>query len=135
MIVVKTLVKESNIQGLGLFADEDISKGTPVWIYDARFDISFEPKEVERLDSIKKEFVMRYAYLSTSTGKYVLCADDGRFINHSSIDYNLENIAVEGELETRGVAVRDIMQGEEILVNYREIDMADAGSDEEYLNN
>lgn len=45
MLNVKASVKPSPINGLGLFADEDIKKGTITWKYNPRFDISFDPKK------------------------------------------------------------------------------------------
>lgn len=134
MLTVRTVVKESDLGGLGLFASEKISKGTPVWIFNPKFDIFFEQSEVESLPDLQKNLVKRYAYLSSETGKYVYCIDDSRFMNHSAKNYNVDTVKVAGELETRDVANRDIEAGEEILVNYRTFDAADAESDEEYLN-
>ncbi len=134
MIVVKTVVKQSGIEGLGLFAEERIPKGTTVWKYDPRFDLSFDPKEVEAWDLLQKDFLIRYAYLSTDSGKYIFCADDARFMNHSATKNNLDVMPFEGEPETRGVANRDIEAGEEILINYRTFDAADATSNDPYLN-
>lgn len=133
MLTVKTSVKPSSIEGLGLFAEEKILKGTSIWIFNPRFDIFFDPKEVEKMDPVQRDFMKRYAYLSHTTGKYVLCADDARFMNHSTTQNNLDITAFPGEPETRGIAKRDIEIGEEILVNYREIDTQDAESNEEYL--
>ncbi len=134
MLMVKTIVQASKIEGLGLFASEKISKGTAVWVYNPRFDISFEPEEVKIFDVLKQALINRYAYFSPESKKYIYCIDDSRFMNHNSKNPNLDIVYVHGEIETRGIANRDIEPGEEILVNYREIDIADAQSSEEYLN-
>ncbi len=134
MLVVKTIVKQSSIEGFGLFATEKIPKGTSVWKYDPRFDLSFDPKEVETWDQLQKDLIVRYAYLSTDSGEYIYCADDARFMNHSSTKNNLDVVPFDGEPETRGVANRDIEAGEEILINYRTFDAADAMSTDPYLN-
>jgi len=133
MLTIKASVKTSKIEGLGLFADERIPKGTTVWKFDARFDIFFDPEEVKNMAPIQKALVEKYAYLSTETGKYVYCIDDSRFMNHSSVNNNLDVVLFPDELETRGVANRDIEIGEEILINYRNFDSADAKSEEAYL--
>ena len=135
MLIVKTSVKKSGTEGLGLFAEEKILKGTAVWKYDPRFDLSFDPKEIDSWDPLQKELINRYAYLSSDSGKYIYCADDARFMNHSSVKNNLDVVAFSGEPETRGVANRDIEIGEEILINYRTFDTADKVSEEDYLNN
>lgn len=133
MLNVKTTVQASTIEGLGLFAAEKILKDTVIWKFDPRFDIFFDPEEVKKMEPLQRYFIDRYAYLSTTTGKYVLCADDARFMNHSVHNSNVDIVPFPGEPETRAVAKRDIESGEEILVNYREIDSQDANSTEEYL--
>ena len=86
------------------------------------------------MDALQKDFIIRYAYLSVDSGKYIFCADDARFMNHSATKNNLDVIAYPGEPETRGVANRDIEPGEEILINYRTFDSVDAESKDPYLN-
>jgi uncharacterized protein len=135
MLTVKTTVQQSKVQGLGLFAAEKILKGTSIWKFDPRFDIFFEPDDMEKMGPLQRDFIKTYAYLSTETGKYVLCTDDARFMNHSSKDNNVDVVPFPGEVETRAVANRDIESGEEILINYRSIDSADVESEEEYLKN
>ena len=135
MLTIRASVKPSKIEGLGLFADEKIPKGTVVWKYDKRFDIAFDPDEVERFPDIQKNLINRYAYLSIESNKYIYCTDDGRFMNHSSIKYNIEDRPSPNEEEASCVANRDIDVGEEILINYRTFDKADVESADAYLNN
>ncbi len=133
MLTVKTLVKNSEIEGLGLFAAEKIPKGTVIWKFNPRFDIYFDPGEIKEMNPLQQEFIDRYAYLSTMTRKYVLCTDDARFMNHSASKSNIDITHFTGEPETRAIAKKDIELGEEILVNYREIDSHDTDSTDEYL--
>ncbi len=135
MLTIKASAKPSKINGIGLFAEEKILKGTTMWKYDPRFDISFTKEEVEQMSSLQREFIDRYAYLSQNLNKYILPIDDSRFTNHSSVNPNEDVAQFPGEAETRGVANRDIESGEEILVNYRLFDEHDANSNEEYLSN
>lgn len=133
MLLVSASAKQSSIDGLGLFADEKIPKGTIVWRFNSRFDILFTIEEVEQLPSLQNELVKEYAYLSKVLGKYVYSIDDSRFTNHSIEKGNLDVVMFPNEIETCGVANRDIDIGEEILINYREFDVNDEKSDEEYL--
>ena len=97
------------------------------------FDLLFDPLDVERMTLEKQELVKTYAYLSPESGKYVYSIDNTRFTNHSSTNYNIDIAVDPGETETAGVANRDIEIGEEILVNYKQIDLHDRDSNEEYL--
>ena len=46
MLLVKTKIGPSKIAGIGLFADEFIAKGTPVWKFEPGFDLEI-PRERE----------------------------------------------------------------------------------------
>ncbi|MEK7113453.1 MAG: SET domain-containing protein [Patescibacteria group bacterium] len=136
MLTVKTKLKESGVEGMGLFADEDISKGTVTWRFDKDIDIVFDPEDVEKMPKEKQNLIKKYAFLSIYSGKYIYSIDDSRFINHSAKNFNVINRTKEmkGD-ELIEVASRDIKKGEEILVNYRDFDAHDKTSNEEYLNN
>ena len=134
MLMVKASAKQSPIEGLGLFANEDIPKGTVIWKYNPRFDISFTPEEVESMSAAEKKLIDTYAFLSPQQGKYIYSIDDSRFTNHSSIHANESVLPSPGDVESSTVANRDIKAGEEILSNYRLFDTYEATSDEEYLS-
>ncbi|PIQ92497.1 MAG: SET domain-containing protein-lysine N-methyltransferase [Parcubacteria group bacterium CG11_big_fil_rev_8_21_14_0_20_39_22] len=134
MLTIKASAKPSKIEGIGLFADEKIPKGTVTWRFNPRFDILFDPEEVKQMPAEHRELIYRYSYLSMTTNKCVYSIDDSRFTNHSSIKNNIDAVPAPGEQETLGVANRDIEEGEEILVNYRAFDAHDENSKEEYLN-
>ncbi|PIP58407.1 MAG: SET domain-containing protein-lysine N-methyltransferase [Candidatus Vogelbacteria bacterium CG22_combo_CG10-13_8_21_14_all_37_9] len=134
MLVIKASAKPSLINGIGLFADEKIPKGTLIWKYDPRFDISFSKEEYEQMPLLQKELIKYYAYLSKKQNKYIYSIDDSRFTNHSSINPNEDCIFLPDDIESSGVANRDIEIGEEILVNYKLFDAEDETSAENYLN-
>lgn len=134
MLMVKASAKPSKIEGIGLFADEKITKRTVIWKFNPRFDILFDPEEVERMPAAQQELIGRYAYLSAKLGKYVYVIDDSRFTNHSSKNNNQDVAMFPGDVETCGVANRDIEKGEEILVNYRDFDEQDKNGKDKYLN-
>lgn len=134
MLVVKTKIGLSGVEGIGLFADQFIPKGTVTWKFDPRFDIYFDPKDVEGLPDLQKDLIKHFTVLSKKSGKYVYSIDNSRFTNHSTHPNIAEDDRLsENDLEVCTVATRDIQIGEEMTIDYREIDVADAVSDEEYL--
>lgn len=107
MLLVKTYLDKSSINGIGLFANQFIPKGTLIWDLDLNFDgIFYWPND--------SEFLKKYCYRDGD--KYVLCVDDARFMNHS----DTPNTSNGTNHET--IANRDIEIGEEITCNYYEID-------------
>jgi SET domain-containing protein len=134
MLTVNASAKPSEVNGIGLFANEKILKGTVTWKFDPRFDVTFDPKDVAAMEPRQKALVERYSYLSTTSGKYVYSIDDSRFTNHSAKNSNIGSVPLAGSPEKCGVATRDIEAGEEMLVNYRAFDAADEASTDAYLD-
>lgn len=134
MLMIKASAKPSKVHGMGLFADERIPKGTITWKFHPRFDLLFDLAEVEKMPPAHQELIKTYAYLSAESGKYVYSIDDSRFTNHSATKNNIDVTLIPGEIESVGVANRDIEVGEEILVNYRMFDIHDLKSNEAYLD-
>lgn len=133
MLTVKASARPSQIEGIGLFADELIPKGTIAWKFDPQFDRSFDPQQVAQMPELQQEFIKHFAYLSKISHQYILSIDDARFTNHA-IKNNIDTRVTEGEREICGVANRDIGVGEELTVNYRLFDSHDETSSEEYLS-
>jgi SET domain-containing protein len=134
MLVVRTKLGQSKIEGIGLFADQFIPKGTVTWKFDPRFDIYFESGEVEKMSELQKDLIIHFAYLSKKSGKYVYSLDNTRFTNHSARPNIAEDEKLsEGDAEICTVAIRDIQIGEEMTIDYRAIDAADETSSEGYL--
>jgi len=124
MLLVKTKIGLSSINGIGLFADQFISKGTPTWKFQKGFDLEVDKNNLEKLSEPARKQFLKYAYLDIKTDKYVLCFDDARFFNHAD-DANTVGFVSESGDEV-DVATRDIERGEELTCNYREFD-ADFG--------
>ena len=132
MLLVKTYLSPGRIEGVGVFAGQDIKKGTVTWKFVPGFDLAFLVKDVEAMPPLLQQFMKKYSVLSMVSGKYVLCNDDARFTNHR-VSPNLESVFMEGDVEKIARANSDIRKGEELSIDYRTIDQADAMSDEEYL--
>lgn len=109
MMLVKTSLKPSSIHGIGLFAEQDISSGTVIWKFNEIVDKKITSNELKSLPNIAQTFLSNHSFFQD--GFYILCGDNGRFINHSETP----NI---GDEEGVSAALRDIKIGEEITDNY-----------------
>ena len=116
MLLVKTYLDKSKIEGLGLFATELIPKGTLVWKFVHGFDFTIDKEHLNKFPEIAKSWVSRYGYYNKTEGGYVICIDDARFFNHS------ENPNTDNTNDVGTIATRDIPKDEEITCNYSEFD-------------
>ncbi|WP_342542548.1 SET domain-containing protein [Paenisporosarcina sp. FSL H8-0542] len=96
--------------GFGVFATQFIPKGTITWALDD-LDQILEPDYIHTVDEYRSELLKKYAYRNQE-GKYVLCWDLGRYVNHS-FHANCMGTAYEFEL-----AIRDIYPGEQLTDDY-----------------
>ena len=111
MLRVKTRLGQSKIEGIGLFADVFIPKGTVTWQYDPLFDTAFDVSDIDKVPEPVKDQFMKYSYFDYKLNKMILCSDDQRFINHS----NTPNIQSTPE---KDIALNDIQPGEELTCDY-----------------
>lgn len=121
MLMVKTRLGLSDIAGIGLFAAEDIHKGTVTWRYMEDFDRLLTQEEIDRLPEPARSDLLNHVYLNATSGRYVLCADNARFMNHAD-DPNTEGVHAPGAIEGYDIATRDIRAGEEMTCDYRTFD-------------
>lgn len=121
MLLVKTVLAQSLIDGFGLFAGQDIPAGTLVWNFDPRVDLSLDAPQIDKLSPAFKEYFDKYAYLDVRLGKYVICGDDARFVNHSD-QPNLVGIYTVGREYGIDIAIREIKEGEELTSDYTTFD-------------
>ena len=120
MLLVITRIGQSRIHGLGLFAAQFIPKGTTVWKMVPWFDLTLSNEQIEKLSGPARDQFIHCGHLDMFTGAYVLCADEARYLNHSE-DPNIR-CDLDSDDEDLDVAVRDIAEGEEITINYKEYD-------------
>jgi SET domain-containing protein len=121
MLLIKTKIGPSKINGIGLFADQFIPKGMITWKATPGFDLQYSPKDLEALPELAKATVLKHAFLSKRTGLYVLCFDDARFFNHS-FEPNIGDEDAPDTDEGIDFALRDIEVGEELTCDYRKFD-------------
>jgi len=132
MLQVKSYIAPSKIEGIGLFAGEEIKKGTITWKYTPGFDLEYSQDELDSMAPSLRDYIKTYASLSMISNLYILGSDNVKFTNHSS-DPNLEAVIVSGQREKVAIAKRDIKKGEEMTIDYRTFDQADAVSPQSYL--
>lgn len=121
MLLVRTIVKESSVHGLGLFADEPIRSGTRIWEFSPGLDLEITLQDFNALDPRERETILFYGFKSKKTNNYHLSFDDVRFINHDEEGNIVVDKSVD-DVEYPLVANRDIEPGEELLQDYFEFD-------------
>jgi hypothetical protein len=99
-----------DVIGHGVVATAMIPKGTIVWCQD-ELDQVIPADRVERMSDPYRDVIDKYAFRDKQ-GDYVLCWDNGRFVNHS---FRPNCLPTPYDLE---LAVRDILPGEELLDHY-----------------
>jgi SET domain-containing protein len=115
MLLVRTYVAQSAIEGVGVFAAEPIAKGKAIWRLEPDLDRLIPMEKYRAAPPFLKDLMDRYAYPSADyAGHLVFEFDNGRFMNHSERP-NTDFSAAAG-----GVALRDIAAGEEITCDYGE---------------
>ncbi|WP_179346061.1 SET domain-containing protein [Winogradskyella ursingii] len=111
MIHPKTELKFINDTiGYGVVAKEFIPAGTITWVLD-KFDRAFSQTEVQAMDGFYQDIIDTYAYRNNK-GEFILCWDNGRFVNHS---FNSNCLTTAYDFE---IAIRDIQKGEQLTDDY-----------------
>jgi len=111
MLIIDTILKETKLKGIGLFANQNIKKWQIIW-KDNNHAYTFSKFDYSKMNSIQKAFVDKYSIPKDS--KYILDLDNTRFMNHSENP----NILF---LEDHGIATKNIKIGEELTCNYDEL--------------
>ncbi|MDX1421394.1 MAG: SET domain-containing protein [Rubricoccaceae bacterium] len=96
--------------GHGVVATRPIPRGTITWALDP-LDRVLPPAEVERLGPLYRERLDHFTFRDNE-GRYVLCWDIARYVNHSS-RANCLTTAYDFE-----IAIRDIAPGEQLTDDY-----------------
>lgn len=117
MYLIKTYLDRSAIHGIGVFAGEDIPKGTKVWDFVEGFDQVIDQSDYDALPPQAQEYLTIYAWWEN--GKIWICGDNGRYTNHSD-EPNVVNWPNADSMAE--AASRDIKKGEELTSDYRSFD-------------
>ena len=120
MLIVETYVGESTIPGAGrgLFAAEDIPRGTLVTVVNEAVDQFRDDEHVRGMSPRELGAYAFHAYrLNEETGLWILNTDNEQYTNHST-DPNI------APADAEEVAIRDIPKGHEIVSDYGQFDTA-----------
>lgn len=116
MFLVETYLRQSPIEGIGVFAMDFIPNGTKIAKWLPGFDCKLTKQAVDDLPEQAKSYMRHHAYLDGDF--YYLNGDNMRFLNYAP-DPNTKQV------EDEDFAARDIQPGEEITCDYFSFD-ADA---------
>ncbi|HEA29588.1 MAG TPA: SET domain-containing protein-lysine N-methyltransferase [Leeuwenhoekiella sp.] len=96
--------------GFGVVATQFIPAGTITWALD-ELDQEFTPEQFNAMEQVYKNIIDIYCYRNKH-GNFVLCWDNGRFVNHS---FNANCLSTAYDFE---IAIRDIQPGEQLTDDY-----------------
>jgi hypothetical protein len=113
MLTIRTQVKQTENKGLGLFTLEQLYEGDTIF-EESFLDQTFTQEQMDKLPNVAQKFLKEYCVFNGHV--YHLDFDNCRHMNHSRKNANVKFIG------DRGVAIRDIKIGEELLTDYAEID-------------
>ncbi|MDD2656406.1 MAG: SET domain-containing protein [Patescibacteria group bacterium] len=100
-------IKNSKINGKGLFSLKDFSKGEEIYVLKKGRIIT--AKEIENLSDLEKLHLDKIG-----DDQFEIIEEPGCYINHSC-NSNVE------EKNRKGIALRTIKKGEEITIDYEKI--------------
>lgn len=119
MLLIKAFLSKSKINGIGLFAGENIKAGTIVYKTNPGLDLELTVEQFKQIDEPSKKLIQHYGYQDKETTKWHLAFDNIRFLNHSE-NGNLTKSQVYGP--NCLIAKTNIKKGEELLQDYHEFE-------------
>ena len=117
MMMVETVLKPSEIHGIGVFLVNAVPKGTLVWRFDSRIDRVYCEEEVASLPPLAQSFLRTYSTWNEAVRLWVLCGDNGRHFNHSAAP----NSVSDGIAFGCDYAAEDLPDGVELTSDYSTI--------------
>jgi SET domain-containing protein len=117
MMMVDTELRPSSIHGLGVFLLEPVRRGGLIWRFDSRIDRVYSPAEVAGLPEHVQRYLKTYTTWCEQNRLFVLCGDNGRYLNHCATPSTTSDAISFGEDR----AARDLAVGEELTSDYRTI--------------
>jgi hypothetical protein len=110
-------ISASKIQGIGLFADQDIIAGSLIYTPSPLLDVDITQTQFETLTTEEQKSIKYYGYWNKKTQKWHVAFDAIRILNHG--DAGTANVSQGEDMVMR--AIRNISTGEELLQDYLEI--------------
>ena len=113
MFLIDTYVDKSKIQGIGVFANENIKKGQLIKEVRPDFEIEFNKDNLPKIPLALAKFIDTHGYERELGSKIlVMGIDNEKYLNHSK----------DPSVNDEGIALKNIKIGDEITIDYREFD-------------
>lgn len=125
MLLISTKLKESALHGIGLYSNESIPSGTVIWKFTPGFDLRFTPLQVLAFPDTLQAYLYKYTWKGKISKLQCLTSDGTRYLNHSTTP-NIRIEYKEGEEELTMIAQKDIEEGEELTVNYNDLELSES---------
>lgn len=124
MLCISTKLKESDVHGIGIFTEHNVTRNTVLWRFTPSFDIRFTPEEILALPDMVQAYLYKYTWKGKVSRLHCFTSDATRYLNHSETP-NIRIEYREGEDELIMIADADIKAGEELLVNYNDLEFSE----------
>lgn len=83
MFHVKTKLGKSTIHGIGLFANQSISKGSKIYSINETLDLVISCGTFDSLSADEQQTISHFGYFDKKLDNWHLSFDNIRFCNHS----------------------------------------------------
>jgi uncharacterized protein len=115
MLLIPTYLAASPIHGVGVFTAEPLPAGKKIWEFTPDVDWRLTPDDLASFPEPYQSKMRSWCYLDDD-GRYVLCGDNARFMNHT------DNPNCDDPEGIFTVTNRLIPAGEELTCDYRSFD-------------
>ena len=113
MLLIDTYLEKSKIQGVGVFAKENIKKGEKIKEVRPEFEIEFNSDNLPKMPLALAKFIDTHSYERELGSKIlVMGIDNEKYLNHSD----------DPSVDDEGYALKNIKIGDEITINYKDFD-------------
>jgi uncharacterized protein len=113
MFLIDTYLDKSKIQGVGVFAKENIKKGQLIKEVRPDFEIEFNSDNLPKMPLALANFINTHSYERELGSKIlVMGIDNEKYLNHSD----------DPSVDDEGYALKNIKIGDEITINYKDFD-------------
>ncbi len=113
MFIINTYIAKSDIEGVGVFTAEALTKGQIISRFEPDFDRLVPTEEYLNAPPHLKALLDRYAFPHPDKPNFIVYeVDNSRFMNHA------KNPNTDYSDFAAGRALRDIAAGEELTCNY-----------------
>ena len=111
MLLIDTYLDKSKIQGVGVFAKENVTKGQQIKKVRPEFEMRFDKKNLPQMPLALANFIQTHSW-EDDKDIYVMGIDNEKYMNHST----------DPNVNAEGIALKDIKIGDEITIDYRDFD-------------